>query len=79
MTVGALTSIGTSMTNAINGYSLSSVLSVSFFSKEYLGMLFTAFLLGIMGAIGGLMVRECYKFIIRKVFPDKYKDNNYED
>lgn len=65
MTVGGATSIITGVTNVIKGYSIKLIASIPMFSLEYLEMLFTAFLLGVVGALGGLLVRETYKYLTK--------------
>ena len=76
MSLGAITSVGASVTHAIDGYSLKILLAVPILSFSYLSMLFTAFMLGVMGALGGLVVREAYKLVINKFFPGLKPNKN---
>lgn len=75
MLVGAITSVGASFTNAIKGYSLKAIASVPFMSFEYMEMLATALLVGMAGATGGLIVREAFKLVCKKFFPEYYKSH----
>ena len=79
MIIGGLTSLGASVTNVIKGYSIKLVASVPFLSFEYFEMLMTALLLGMAGALGGLIIRESYKFICKTFFPEYYKTFSKKD
>lgn len=78
MSAGALTSVGTFFSGTINNFNIA-VASVPVLSIEYLYMIFTALVMGMAGALGGLIIREAYKGITKVIFPDKENTNKNED
>jgi hypothetical protein len=82
MFIGGVTSIGAGMINIVKGYSIKIIASIPMFSFEYLEMLITAFLLGVAGALGGLLIRESFKAFMNYFFPgylNKTKNNGDEE
>jgi hypothetical protein len=73
MMLGAITSVGTFFSGAINKFSIN-MASVPVLSMEYLYLVFTAFVMGMAGAFGGLVIREAYKAIVKIIFPHKSKN-----
>jgi hypothetical protein len=81
MSAGAITSVGTFFSGAINKFSIT-MASVPVLSIEYLHMVFTALVMGMAGAVGGLIIRETYKAIVKAIFPNSSKStqsNSKED
>lgn len=71
MILGAITSIGASVTGFIDGYSFTLLTSVPIMSWEFLGSIITAFILGASGALGGMIIRDAYKAIFKGLTKEK--------
>jgi hypothetical protein len=69
MSAGALTSMGTYFSGAINKFSVT-MASVPVLSIEFLYIVFTAFVTGMAGAFGAWVLRETFKLISKFLFPD---------
>jgi hypothetical protein len=81
MSVGAITSMGTFFSGAINKFSIT-MASVPVLSIEYLYIVFTAFVTGMAGAFGAWVLRETFKLLSKVLFPKKSNNtqsNSKED
>jgi uncharacterized membrane protein len=71
--LGAVASIFTYATGLLKILTLG--VPVSVLNPEFGFTLFTAFLVGIAGALGGLITRETYKFIVKEIKKFKERKN----
>jgi hypothetical protein len=77
MFLGAVASIFSYATGLLKILTLG--VSVSVLNPEFIYALFTAFCVGIAGALGGLITRETYKFIVKEIKKFKERKNkNYD-
>lgn len=70
MSVGAITSMGTFFSGAINKFSIT-MASVPVLSIEFLYIVFTAFVTGMAGAFGAWVLRETFKLLSKLFSLDK--------
>jgi hypothetical protein len=80
MSAGAITSMGTFFSGAINKYSIT-MASVPVLSIEFLYIVFTAFVTGMAGAFGAWVLRETFKIFSKVLFPENsnQKRNSKDD
>lgn len=77
MIVGGATSMTTFISGSINNFNIT-MANIPVLSIEYATMLLTALLVGASGALGGLIIREGHKYVIKSIkgFTKPKNDNN---